>query len=254
MNRADPAPARITTTMPAEVVVLLRGALYAELMRACEDAPGVMPEYKTRAGWMPVLNRLNSAASGLGALGWSEPAEQEPLKVSLDAALIEVLEADAEQWEWLSEQDKLETAEGRARAAGYAATIECFLASLSERLAPARLLVPVSAFSLLREGAEDVFSDVSQAIDEGANLRECCRRLSAICDVLDLIGWSDKDEPAADVDATRDARTVAELAAQMVSTLMNAVSDLDDADRSKATTEAELSEMRRLLRGFGETA
>jgi hypothetical protein len=144
-RRTDPPPAKITTTMPAEVVVLLRGTLYAELMRACEDAPGVMPEYKTRAGWTPVLDRLSSAAGGLSAIGWSEPDEQEPLTISLDAALIEVLEADAEQWEWLSEHDKLETAEGRARAAGHAATIEQFLSSLSGRPAPAQLMVPVSA-------------------------------------------------------------------------------------------------------------
>ena len=231
--------------------MLLRGSLYAELMRACEDAPGVMPEYKTRAGWTPVLARVSSAAGGLSAIGWSEPDEQQPLTISLDAALIEVLEADAEQWEWLSEHDKLETAEGRARAAGHAATIEQFLSSLSGRPAPAQLMVPVSAFSLLREGAEDAFSDVSQAIDEGANLRECCQRLGAICDLLDLIGWSDEDEPAADVDATRDARMVAELAAQMMPTLARAVGDLDDADPSKATAEAELCLTRRLLVAAG---
>ena len=253
-RKTDPPPAKITTSMPAEVVVLLRGALYAELMRACEDAPGVMPEYKTRAGWTPVLDRLSSAVSGLSALGWSEPAEQEPLTISLDVALIEVLETDAEQWEWLSEQEKLETAQGRARAAGHAATIEQFLSSLSERPAPARLIVPVSAFSLLREGAEDAFSDVSQAIDEGASLRECCRRLGAICDLLDLIGWSDEDEPATDVDATGDACTVAELAAQMMPTLTRAVSDLDDADPSKATAETELRLTRRLLVEAGGAA
>jgi hypothetical protein len=49
----DPAPATIATTMPADVAVLLRGALYAELRRACEDAPGAMPESNTRTGWTP---------------------------------------------------------------------------------------------------------------------------------------------------------------------------------------------------------
>jgi hypothetical protein len=123
----DPAPAKIATTMPADVVVLLRGALYAELGRACEDAPGAMPESNTRTGWTPVLRRISTAVRGLSALGWAEPDEQQPLTLALDGALIEVLEADAEQWEWLSEQDKLETAEGRACAAEHAATIDRFL-------------------------------------------------------------------------------------------------------------------------------
>jgi hypothetical protein len=250
----DSAPARITATVPAQIVELLRGALYAELMRSCEDAPGTMPESKTRAGWTPTLRRLDSAVSGLSAIGWVEPEEQGPLTISLDAALIEVLEADAEQWEWASEQERIESAEGRARAAGYAATIERFLASLIERPAPASLMIPVSAFSLLREGAEDASSAVSQAIDEGVDLRECCRRLAAICDLLDLIGWSNNDEPTAEVDATVDARTVAELAVLMVPTLMRAVSDHDHSGRSKATAEADLCLMRWLLVEAGGTA
>ena len=41
---------KTTVRMPAQVVVLLRGALYTELQRACEDAPASTPEYKTRRG------------------------------------------------------------------------------------------------------------------------------------------------------------------------------------------------------------
>jgi hypothetical protein len=132
----SPAPARITTILPPALVVLLRGALYAELGRACEDAPGTVPECKTRAGWMPVLRRINSALDGLSAIGWAEPDEPEPVTIALDAALIEVLETDAEQWEWTSEQERIESAEGRARAAAYADTINRFLATLSQRPTP----------------------------------------------------------------------------------------------------------------------
>jgi hypothetical protein len=57
----------------------------------------------------------------------------------------------------------------------------------------------------------------------------------------------DEDEPTAEVDATGDAYTVAELAALLLPTLMRHVADLDDTDPSKATTEAALSLMRRLL-------
>ena len=156
------------------------------------------------------------------------------------------MEADAEQWEWVSEQDKLETAEGRARAAEHAATIERFLASLSERPEPATLLIPASLLGPVREGADDALTVVSQEIDHGVDPRECCRRLSAICDLLDLIDGSGDDEPASDVDATGHARTVAELAALMLPILTTTVGDLDDADPSKAGAETELQLMRQL--------
>jgi hypothetical protein len=247
-------PARMTTTMPAAVVTLLRGALYAELRRSCEDSPAAMPESHTRAGWTPMLRRLNGALSGLNVVGWVTPSEQRSVTIALDAALIEVLEDDAEQWDWLSEQERTESVEGRARAAEHAATIERFLASLSERPEPATLLIPGPLLGAIREGVDDGLSVVSQAIDHGADPRECCRRLSAICDLLDLIEGSGDDEPASDVDATGHARTVAELAALMLPTLATAVRDLDDADPSKAGAEAELCLMRQLDTEASRTA
>ncbi len=247
-------PTRITTTMPAEVVTQLRGALYAELRRSCEDSPGAMPESHTRAGWTPTLRRLNGALSGLNVVGWVTPSEQRPVTIALDAALIEVLEDDAEQWDWLSKQERTESVEGRARAAEHSATIERFLASLSERPEPATLLIPGSLLGPIREGADDALTVVSQEIDHGVDPRECCRRLSAICDLLDLIDGSDDDETASDVDATGHARTVAELAALMLPILTTTVGDLDDADPSKAGAEVELQLMRQLHTDASRTA
>ena len=182
-RRTELTPVRITTTMPGEVAVLLRGALYAELGRACEDAPATVPECKARAGWTPVLSHINSTLAGLSAIGWVEPDEQEPVTIALDAGLIEVLEADAEQWEWASEQERIESAEGRARAARHTTTINRLLESLSEGPAQSRLMIPASAFSLLREGAEDALCDVAQAIDAGADHASARRSLprSVIC-------------------------------------------------------------------------
>jgi hypothetical protein len=242
----NPTPARVTTVLPPPVAVLLRGALYAELGRACEDAPATVPECNTRAGWTPFLSRISSALDGLRAIGWVEPDSQEPVTIVLDAALIEVLETDAEQWEWTSEQDRIESDEGRALAAEHAATIDRFLESLTERPTQSRLMIPVSAFSLLREGAGEAICDVAQAIDAGADPRECARKLTAISDLLDLID-GDEDEPTGEVDATADACTVAELAALMLPVLMRHVADLADTDPTKATTAADLSLMRRLL-------
>jgi hypothetical protein len=235
---------RITATVPAPVVVLLRGALYTDLQRTCEEAPATSPEYKTRAGWTPVFRRIDAAVGGLDAIGWDEPDEQEALTVALDAAMVDALERDAELWGWLSEQERTESAEGRARAAEHAAAIELFLASLTERPAAARLVISTAALPLVREGAREAIGDVSDSIDGGVHPRECCRRLGAICDLLDLIGWSDEDEPTEDVDATEHARAVIELAPPMLETLRTGVNDLDDTDPSKATAEDELRLMR----------
>jgi hypothetical protein len=118
------------TRIPADVVVLLRGALYTELSRACEDAPCGMPEAHTRAGWDDVLARIDGARTALDVLGWDAPTTQQDVGVELDRAMIDALEYDIDLWEWLSEQDRTETPEGRRRAAAKANTSNRFLASV----------------------------------------------------------------------------------------------------------------------------
>jgi hypothetical protein len=118
------------TRVPADVVVLLRGALYTELNRACEDAPCGMPEAHTRAGWTDVLARIDGARMALDVLGWDAPARQQDVEVQLDRAMIDALEADIDLWEWLAEQDRTETPEGRRRAAAKANTSKRFLAGV----------------------------------------------------------------------------------------------------------------------------
>ncbi len=51
------------TRIPADVVLLLRGGLYTELARACEDAPVTMPEAHTHSGWAEVLARIAKTRS-----------------------------------------------------------------------------------------------------------------------------------------------------------------------------------------------
>ncbi len=58
-------------------------------------------------------------------------ARQQDVEVELDAAMIDALEADFDLWEWLAEQERTKTAEGRRRAAAKAKTIERFLASVT---------------------------------------------------------------------------------------------------------------------------
>lgn len=119
------------TRIPADVVELLRGALYTELSRASEDAPGTMPDAHTRSGWADVLARIDGARNALDVLGWDAPARQHDVEVELDRAMIDALEYDIDLWEWLAEQDRTETPEGRARAAAKANTSKRFLASVT---------------------------------------------------------------------------------------------------------------------------
>jgi len=239
-------PARITATMPADVVVELRGALYAELGRACEDALDGMPESKTRAGWSPVLRRLDAALSGLDMIGWAEPSEQQPLTITLDTEMIEVLVGDAQQLEWTSEHERFELAEGRARATGRPESIQRFLASLAERPARVSLMIPSSALGIVREGALGALARVSEAIDSGVDPRDCRQRLTAVCDLLDVIGWCPEVEPTEDVDATEQARVVAEIAAEMVATLKTAVIGPHPGDPERVAAEQDLRLLRQL--------
>ncbi len=126
------------TRIPADVVVLLRGALYTELARACEDAPGVMPEAHTRSGWADVLARIDGARKALDAIGWDAPARQQGVEVELDRTMIDALEFDMDLFEWLAEQERTESPEGRARAAAKANTIERFMASVPPEDTPAQ--------------------------------------------------------------------------------------------------------------------
>ncbi len=237
-------PTTVTATMPGDVVELLRGALYADLERACEDMPSTEP--KIRASWAGVLRRIEQARRALDVIGWASAAEQQPLTLAIDTTMIEALERDAEGWEWASEQEKLESAEGRARAAALAATIECFLASLAERPAPTTLLIPVSAFALVREGIFDCVEDVSSAIDSTHDWRRCSRDLSDLCDLLDLIRWESDGEPESDVDAAGQAGALAKATEAMLPVLARAAGDLADGDAEKATIEDQLKLMREL--------
>jgi hypothetical protein len=119
------------TRIPADVVLLLRGGLYAELARACEDAPVMMPEAHTQSGWADVLARIDGAGKALGVLGWDTLTPPQDVEVELDATMIDALEAEIDMWEWLAEQDRTETAEGRQRAASKATTVKRFLASIT---------------------------------------------------------------------------------------------------------------------------
>jgi hypothetical protein len=118
------------TLIPADVMELLRGALYTELARACEDAPATVPDAHTRSGWADVFARIDGARKALDVIGWDVADPQQEVQVELDQAMVHALDVDMEFWEWLAHQERTETPEGRKRAAAKANTIKRFLASV----------------------------------------------------------------------------------------------------------------------------
>jgi hypothetical protein len=104
--------------------------------------------------------------------------------LALDRAMIEALEADLDHWQWTAQADeRLETVEGRRHAALTAGLIERFLTGLPQT--PVTLMIPSSLVGCVAAGAEVVMHDILQAIDHGADLRECARRLTAVAGLLD---------------------------------------------------------------------
>jgi hypothetical protein len=228
-----------TATLSPQLAALLRGALYTDMQRACEDAPATSPATSTREAWLPILSRLNADANGLDLIGWDEPDEPKPVTITLDAAMILALEADADHWVWTSEQTRIETADGRRRAAEHAAAIEQFLISLSER--PTPLMISTAAIPLVRECAREGIPMVCETIERpSGDLCECARRLVALSDLLDLIGWDEGEEPNEDVDATAHAGTLTEIAPALLETLTQNISEYDDNDPEKTKDEKEL--------------
>jgi hypothetical protein len=124
--------------VPADVVVLLRGGLYMQLIRACENAPCGMPAEHSRSGWADVLSQIEGARTALDAIGWDVEDHRPIVGVELDRAMIDALEAEVDSWEWLSEQVTSETAKGRRQAAAKATTIKRFLASVKPSDAEAK--------------------------------------------------------------------------------------------------------------------
>jgi hypothetical protein len=115
--------------IPAELVTLLRGALYAQLERTIERAPSG-PDVWKRAAWQPMFDRLNRTCAALNAIEWDTPAWQGDVNADMNLAIVAALRADLDSWNWLAEQEHAETAEGRERAAANAATIRRFLADV----------------------------------------------------------------------------------------------------------------------------
>jgi hypothetical protein len=232
-------PSKTATTLPPQITTLLRRALYTDLQRTSENAPTAGPESYTRAAWIPVLTRMNATARALDAIDWKEPNEQKPVLITLDTTMIGALEAEADHWTWLSEAARTESAEDRARAAQLVSVIEKFLAGLAER--PEPVIIPTAAFPVIRECANEALPIVAEDIDRvEVDPWDCARRLIALKDLLDLIGWAEDEGPADDVDATAHARTLTEVAPPLLETMTRHVREYDDDDPDKPKTEKEL--------------
>jgi len=102
-------------------------------------------------------------------------------------------------------------------------------------------MIPKAAVPLIRECAHEGIPTVSEAIEgTRVDLREGAPRLTALSDLLDLIGWGRGEEPDGDVDATEHAHTLTEVTPPLLETLAQNVGEYDDDDPEKAKSEKEL--------------
>lgn len=116
-------------TLPAEVVVLLRGVLHVEVVRAAEDLSEAC-SLAVPGDWLGPLGRLDGVRGLLDEIGWSVPERQQPVEIDLGMhgpLLQDMMESDLEAQRYLADTDD---AAQRERAAATAARVEWFLTHL----------------------------------------------------------------------------------------------------------------------------
>jgi hypothetical protein len=118
-------------TLPAEVVVLLRGVLYVEVVRAAADLSEAC-SLASPGDWRGPLGRLDSVRALMDEVGWGVPERQQPVEIDLGMhgpLLLDMMENDLETQRWLADTDD---APQRERAAATAVLIERVLTQLEE--------------------------------------------------------------------------------------------------------------------------
>jgi hypothetical protein len=116
-------------TLPAEVVVLLRGVLHVEVVRAAEDLSEAC-SLASPGDWLGPLGRLDGVRALLDEIGWSAPERQQPVAVDLGMhgpLLQDVMENDLETQRYLADTEDVSQ---RDRAAATAARVEWVLTRL----------------------------------------------------------------------------------------------------------------------------
>jgi hypothetical protein len=123
-----PGPTR-RLTLTAEVVVLLRGVLHAEVARAAEDLSEACSSAPPGDRSRP-LGRLDVLRALMDEIGWSAPERQQPVEIDLGLhgpLLADVMENDLETQRYLADTDD---APQRERAATAVVLIERVLTHL----------------------------------------------------------------------------------------------------------------------------
>jgi hypothetical protein len=116
-------------TLPAEVVVLLRGVLHVEVVRAAEDLSEAC-SLASLGDWLGPLGRLDGVRGLLDEISWSAPERQQPVEIDLGMhgpLLQDMMENDLEAQRYLADTHD---ATQRKRAAATAARVEWVLTQL----------------------------------------------------------------------------------------------------------------------------
>jgi hypothetical protein len=116
-------------TLPAEVVVLLRGVLHAGLARAAEDLAEAC-SLASPGDRLGPIGRLDGVRALLDEIGWRAPERQQPVEIDLGMhgpLLQDIMETDLDTQRWLADTDD---AIQRERAAATAVRVEWVLTHL----------------------------------------------------------------------------------------------------------------------------
>jgi hypothetical protein len=200
-----------TLTVPAEVLPRLRAGAQLQL----ENAAAVIQ--RDAGAWdkddapLEAREQMRRAWALIDVLGW---AGDVPESIKLDAhehadalcqAVADMLASITEVIAELPEDNPL-----RAERAEELQALREFEGAALRAVERGRqtrsLMVPAALLCRVREGVSDLANGVAEAIDHGANLRECARRLTVIADLLDALGEDTGAMVALDIEYAEQSR------------------------------------------------
>jgi hypothetical protein len=225
------------TTIPADVLPGLRGALYHQLGGTAEDlaALSYQPPAERLAEWSEPIARFDRARALLDRVGWVAPDPEQDVDIDLDRHRRVLADALANE---LVVRRSLASEPGEgadiARAGGEVLMIEAFVRSVGVDVVhepEQQVTVPEDFLGLLTESVQADLREAAEAIEVARDDVELCadalERLDADRALLDALGWG--TVATLDVDPHRDV-----LARALAERLELERGFLADAERSRA--------------------
>jgi hypothetical protein len=193
----------VSTTVPAAVVLELRGALYHQLGSTAEDLASADydPPADRLSEWSEPLARLDRARVLLDRIGWVRSNPETGAEIDLDRHRRVILDALGTD---LSIQRSL-AGERDVRASAHVLAIEAFAASADldlDRDHEQRITVPDDTLDLLTRCLLSIMREAAELVEQcgfnGDDYAEPLERFDVIRAALDAIKWGAR----ADIDVS----------------------------------------------------